>query len=54
MKQINRDYISVIRKSEGRLKFERIPVIKSDRLLNTLMGMSCDDKFTLEDMEDVA
>lgn len=53
MKQINRDYISVIRKSEGRLKFERIPVIKSDRLLNTLMGMSCDDKFTLEDMEDV-
>lgn len=53
MKDINKDYISVVRRSDGQLKFERIPIMKSDRLLNILMGMSCDDKFTLEDMESV-
>lgn len=50
MKQVNKDYISVVRSSNGRLLFERIPMVKSDRVKGRLGELSEDDNATIEDM----
>lgn len=50
MKQINKDYISVVRSNNGRLLFERIPMIKSDRVKDKLAEFLDDDRATIEDM----
>lgn len=50
MKQVNKDYISVVRSSNGRLLFERIPMIKSDRVKDRLAEFLDDDRATIEDM----
>lgn len=50
MKQVNKDYISVVRSSNGRLLFERIPMIKSDRVKDKLAEFLDDDRATIEDM----
>ena len=50
MKQVNKDYISVVKSHSGRLHFERIPIQKSENLSNRLIGMASDERFTLKDM----
>lgn len=50
MKQVNKDYISVVRSNNGRLLFERIPMIKSDRVKDRLAEFLDDDRATIEDM----
>lgn len=50
MKQVNKDYISVVRSNNGRLLFERIPMIKSDRVKDKLAEFLDDDRATIEDM----
>ena len=50
MKKINKDYISVVRSNNGRLHFERIPMIKSDRVKGKLGEFLDDDRATIEDM----
>ena len=50
MKQVNKDYISVVRSNSGRLLFERIPMIKSDRVKDKLADFLDDDRATIEDM----
>lgn len=50
MKQVNKDYISVVRSNNGRLLFERIPMIKSDRVKDRLAEFLDDDGATIEDM----
>ena len=50
MKQVNKDYISVVRSNSGRLLFERIPMIKSDRVKDRLAEFLDDDRATIEDM----
>ena len=44
MKQVNKDYISVVRSNNGRLLFERIPMIKSDRVKDRLAEFLDDDR----------
>lgn len=50
MKKVNKDYISVVRSNNGKLHFERIPMVKSDRAKEKLVGMADDDRTTIEDM----
>lgn len=50
MKQVNKDYISVVKSHSGRLHYERIPIQKSEALSNRLIGMANDERFTLKDM----
>ena len=51
MKQVNKDYISVVRSSNGRLHFERIPMQKSATAVAKLYKMSEEDNYTVGDME---
>lgn len=51
MCEINKDYISVVRNKGGLLHFERVPIIRSEKLTSQLMCMSCDDSYTLEEMD---
>lgn len=51
MKQINKDYINVVRNKSGRLAYERIEIRKSVALTNRLIGMANDECFTLENMK---
>lgn len=50
MKQVNKDYISVVRSFNRKLHYERIPIQKSEILSNRLIGMANDERFTLKDM----
>ena len=50
MKRVNKDYISVVRSHSGRLHFERIPMVKSDRVKEKLIAMADEDNVTIEDM----
>lgn len=50
MNQVNKDYISVVRSNNGKLLFERIPMIKSDRVKDRLAEFLDDDRATIENM----
>ena len=51
MKQVNKDYISVVRSQSGRLHYERIPIQKSEILSDRLICMANEERFTLKDMK---
>ena len=51
MKQVNKDYIAIVRSNSGKLQYERIPIQKSEALRNRLIGMAHDEHFTVSDME---
>ena len=40
MKKVNKDYIGVVRNHSGRLHYERIPMLKSDKVINKLIAMA--------------
>ena len=50
MKQVNKDYISVVRSSNGRLQYEKMPIIKSEKLKNKLVALAEDEGVTIERM----
>jgi hypothetical protein len=51
MKQVNKDYIAIVRSNSGKLQYERIAIQKSEALRNRLIGMAHDERFTVSDME---
>ena len=51
MKNINKDYISVVRNVGGRLQYEKIPVVKSVKATAQIYKMCEEDNYTIEDME---
>ena len=51
MKRINKDYISVVRNHSGKLHYERIPMLKSDKVKHKLTGMAENENVTIEDMK---
>jgi hypothetical protein len=50
MKKVNKDYIGVVRRNNGRLQYERIPMQKSVKVMNKLVSMAEDDMMSIEDM----
>jgi hypothetical protein len=50
MKKINKDYISIVRNHSGRLHYERIPMLKSDKVKLKLIAMAENENLTIEDM----
>ena len=52
MKQVNKDYISVVRNNSGKLHYERIPMRTSERVKDSLVAMADDDSRSIEDMKD--
>ena len=51
MERVNIDYISVVRLLEGRLHYEKMPIKKSEALIESLESMACDEHCTIEHME---
>lgn len=50
MKKVNKDYIGVVRRNNGRLQYERIPMLRSVKVINKLVSMAEDDTMSIEDM----
>ena len=50
MKKVNKDYIGVVRRNNGRLQYERIPMQKSLKAITKLVSMAEDDMMSIEDM----
>ena len=50
MKKVNKDYIGVVRRNNGRLQYERIPMQRSVKVINKLVSMAEDDTMSIEDM----
>ena len=50
MKKVNKDYIGVVRNHSGRLHYERIPMLKSDKVINKLIAMADEKDRSLEEM----
>ena len=50
MKQVNKDYIGIIKKNSGRFCFEKFKIQKSEQLIDVLTTMAYHSGFTLNDM----
>ena len=53
MKQVNKDYIAIVRNNSGKLQYERVPIQKSEILRGRLVGMANDERFTIKDMRNL-
>ena len=50
MKQVNKDYIGIVKKNSGRFSFEKLKIQKSEQLIDELTTMAYHSGFTLNDM----